>query len=95
MMNAGDLSLLAATIAVSVLVTGGAFLVLRLLGVGPIALRVLSAIAFPALLVALIIYVEVWNPDPHGWLMIALTFTAFVSLPFTIATTALFAKRFA
>ncbi|MBL4859127.1 MAG: hypothetical protein JKY36_08060 [Erythrobacter sp.] len=50
---------------------------------------------FPALLVAMIIYVNVWNPDPHGWIMVALSFLAFASLPFTILTTALLTRRFA
>lgn len=95
MINAGDIPFIAAVIAVAVLVTVGAILVLRLLRVGPIALRLLSAMTFPALLVAMIIYVNVWNPDPHGWIMVALSFLAFASLPFTILTTALLTRRFA
>lgn len=94
MINAGDLPLLAAAIAAAVLVSGGTFLVLRMLKVGPIARRVASAIAFPALLIALIVYVEIWNPDPHGWVGVALGFLAFASLPFTITTTLILARRF-
>ncbi|MBB3034305.1 hypothetical protein [Alteriqipengyuania lutimaris] len=95
MMNAGDLPLLAAAIAVAVLMTSAVFLILRMLKIGPIALRLSSALAFPALLLALTLYVEVWNPDPHGWMMIVLGFLAFVNLPFTITTTLILARRFA
>lgn len=95
MMNAGDLPLLAAAIAVAVLVTAAAFLFLRMLKIGPTALKLSSPLAFPALLVALIVYVEVWNPDPHGWIMMVLGFLALMSLPFTITTTLILARRFA
>ena len=80
---------------VAVLVTAVAFSILRMFKVRPIALRIASALAFPALLIVVITYVNIWNPDPHGWIMVGLSFLAFLSLPFTILTTTLLARRFA
>jgi len=95
MMNAGDIPFLLAAFAVAVLITAGAFFASRMLKVGPTTLRLVSALAFPALLMAIITYVNIWNPDPHGFIMVGLGFLAFVSLPLTILTTALLTRRFA
>ena len=95
MMNASAIPFLLAALTVAVVITAAAFFGLRILRVGPNAHRLLSALAFPAVLVAIITYVNVWNPDPHGFIMIGLGFLAFVSLPVTILTTTLLARRFA
>lgn len=94
MMNAGDIPFLVGAIAVAVLVTALAFVVLWKLKARPTLSRLGSALAFPALLVAIIVYVEIWNPDPHGYVMLGLGFLALVSLPFTILTTTILARRF-
>ena len=95
MMNVSDISFLLAALAVAVLVTAAAFFGLRMLRIGPRTHLLFSALAFPAVLIAIITYVEVWNPDSHGFIMIGLGFLAFVSLPVTILTTTLLARRFA
>lgn len=95
MMNASDLPFVLAAIAIGILVTGVTFFILRALKVRSGVLRVLSASAFPALLIAIIVYVEVWNPDPHGFVRLGLGFLALVSLPITILATAVLVRRFA
>jgi hypothetical protein len=95
MANASDLPFLLGAIALAVVVTGGMFFLLKALKANASVLRVLSASAFPGLLVAIIVYVQVWNPDPHGFVMAALSFLALLSLPVTILTTTLLAQRFA
>lgn len=95
MMNASDIPFLLAALTVAVVITAAAFFGLRILRIGPTAHRLMSALAFPAVLIAIIIYVEVWNPDPHGFIMVGLGFLAFVSLPVTVLTAALLARRFA
>lgn len=77
------------------LFTAMTFFVLRTLKVGPNALKLLSALAFPALLVALIYNVVVWNPEPHGIVAALLASLTAVCLPFTILTTAVLVRRFA
>jgi hypothetical protein len=94
MMNAGDIPFLAIAIAIAVLVTALTFFALRKLKAPSTSLRLGSALAFPALLIAIIVYVNVWNPDPHGYIMVGLGFLSFMSLPFTILTTAILARRF-
>ena len=94
MMNASDIPFVAAAMVVGIIVTGVAFFILRALHAGSALLKTLSALAFPALLIAIIIYVQVWNPDPHGFIMVGLGFLAVVCLPVTILTTALLARRF-
>ena len=95
MTNTGELRLLAVAIAAAVVVTALAFVILRLLRVRSTALRWCSTLTFPALLIALIVYVELWNPDPHGFVMVGLGSLAFLSLPFTALTAVLLTKRFA
>lgn len=95
MLNASDLPFAAAALAIAMVVTGVTFFILRALNAGTALLKALSALAFPALLVAIILYVEISNPDPHGFVMVGLGFLAVMCLPITILTTALLTRRFA
>ena len=94
-MNASDIPFMLAAIAVGIVVTGATFFMLRAMKIESSLSRALSATAFPALLVAIIVYVEVWNPDPHGFVMAGLGLLALLSLPVTILTAVVLARRFA
>lgn len=95
MMNASDIPYVVVAMAIGVVVTGIAFFVLRAMKTRTHILTKLSPLAFPALLIAVIVYVEVWHPDPHGFVMVGLGFLALISLPITILTTMLLVRRFA
>lgn len=93
-MNASDIPFVLAVIAVGLVMTGIVFFILRGLKVRSGVLRVVSATAFPALLIAIIVYVEVRNPDPHGIVLAAIGFLVLVSLPITMLATAFLVRRF-
>jgi len=66
------------------------FFVLRFLRVQSRCVKVGSSFAFPGHLILIIAYVEIRNSDLHGFVMVGLGF----SLPATISTAALLARRF-
>jgi hypothetical protein len=85
---------LAIVLIVSVVVTSLAFLLLRALKIEPVTRKRLSAAALPALLMGTAAYVVICNPDPHGLVMVGLSFVTLLSLPVTILTATLLARRF-
>jgi heme/copper-type cytochrome/quinol oxidase subunit 4 len=93
-MGSSDILFLAVGLAISVIVTAVSFCVLKLMNAQSRHLKVGSALAFPSLLIMLIVYIENWKHDPHGIAMIALGFLAIISLPVTIFTAKILARRF-
>jgi integral membrane sensor domain MASE1 len=93
-MNISDVLLLAAALAVSIVFTVVSFSVLKLMNCSISRLKVGSALAFPSLLVMIIVYVENGKQDPHGIAMIVLGFLAICSLPVTIFTATFLVRRF-
>lgn len=94
-MNPSDIQFLVIALAAALFMTALTFFCLRAVRVRSVALKALSAAAFPAFLIAIIVYVEVWNPDPHGFVMVTLGSLALVSLPITMLVAWSLAKRFA
>jgi hypothetical protein len=93
-MNWNEIAILAAALVVSMIVTIVFFFVLRFLRVQSRWVKAGSSFAFPGLLILIIAYVEIWDPDPHGFVMVGLGFLALLSLPATVLTAALLARRF-
>ena len=88
----GD-QLLLAFVGASMMSTAIAFSIFRAIGLSS-HLKLASAGAFPAFLILNILYAEIWGRDPHGFVMIGIGSLVIASLPITILTTKLLARRF-
>jgi peptidoglycan/LPS O-acetylase OafA/YrhL len=91
MITGGDLPFVSAALAVAALVAAGALLAATKLGASPRLAKLIGVVAFPGILLA--VYVALRNPDPHGFALIAFILLALLTLPVTLLTTFLIARR--
>jgi hypothetical protein len=93
MMSKGDLPLLAAVLAGAALLTVLTFLVARMVTGNSRVLRAVSGLAAPSFIAALAFGIEIWNPDPHGWVLTSLLLLAAICLPVTLLTSDLLVRQ--
>lgn len=94
-MDMGDLPFLPAVFVGAALVSVFAFFVALLLTRNLRILKAASGLAAPLLIATLAIGIEVWNADPHGWVLTGLLVLAAICLPVTLSLSDFLVRHFA
>ena len=94
MMSAGDLPFVAALAIAGALLTVVVFFITRGFTRNSRVLRLTSGFAVPVLTMGVAVGIEVWNPDPHGWVFTASLLLVAICLPITLLTGDLLARHF-